>query len=842
MKHQHHSHIPDHGRTETGSSAACCSVDKVPSRPPVLHHRDHTQHENHSCCSSQAKSPEGSRASMPGAPATAVDPVCGMTVAIDSPHRANHNGREYAFCSAGCRTKFSAAPDRYLNSDRQEHEHEHAHAVRKVSADVAVAPGTIYTCPMHPEVRQVGPGNCPICGMALEPEMPTEHEDDTEINRVRNKFWIAFALTLPVVAIAMLPHLFDITLSTTAAGWLRGAELLLSAPVVLWAALDYYRRGWMGVMNRSPNMYTLIGLGVAVAFIYSLVATLAPQVFPAEMRDHHGMVGVYFEVASAIIALVLLGEWLELRARGRTSAAIRQLLGLAPKTARRVRDDGTEEDVPLGHVHAGDRLRVRPGEKIPVDGRVIDGRSSVDESMLTGEPMPVDKGTDDRVVGATINQTGALIIVAERVGADSLLAQIVSLVAQAQRSRAPLQRLADEVAKWFVPSVIAIAALTFIAWWLVGPEPKLAYAVVNAVAVLIIACPCALGLATPISIMVASGRGAQLGVLFRDAQAIENLRKVDTLVLDKTGTITVGKPTYDQTIAANGFAEEQILGWAAGLDRASEHPLAKAVVAGAEAKLVQPAQVIDFESITGQGVRGKSAGRTLALGNTALMEASGARIESVREQADQLRGRGRTVVFLSVDGQLAGAIAVGDPIKDSTRPALEALKADGLRLIMLTGDSKATAQAVAANLPIDEVIAEVQPKDKADVVARLQGQGRRVAMAGDGINDAPALARADVGIAMGTGTDIAMESAQVTLVKGDLRGIVRARQLSRATVRNIRQNLLFAFGYNALGIPIAAGVLYPVFGLLLSPLIAALAMSLSSVSVIGNALRLRAQA
>jgi Cu+-exporting ATPase len=768
------------------------------------------------------------------------DPVCGMTVAIDSPHRATHNGREYTFCSAGCRAKFTAAPERYLNSARQEH--EHAHAVRKVSADVTLAAGTVYTCPMHPEVRQVGPGNCPICGMALEPEMPTEHEDDTEISRVRNKFWIALALTLPVVAIAMLPHLFDIALSTVTAGWLRRAELLLSVPVVLWAALGYYRRGWMGVVNRSPNMYTLIGLGVAVAFIYSLIATLTPQMFPAEMRDHHGMVGVYFEVASAIIALVLLGEWLELRARGRTSAAIRQLLGLAPKTARRLRDDGTEEDVPLGHVHAGDRLRVRPGEKIPVDGRVIDGRSSVDESMLTGEPMPVDKGTGDRAVGATINQTGALIIVAERVGADSLLAQIVSLVAQAQRSRAPLQRLADEVAKWFVPAVIAIAVLTFIAWWLLGPEPKLAYAVVNAVAVLIIACPCALGLATPISIMVASGRGAQLGVLFRDAQAIENLRKVDTLVLDKTGTITVGKPTYDQTIAANGFTEEQILGWAAGLDRASEHPLAKAVVAGAEAKLVQLAPVIDFESITGQGVRGKSAGRMLALGNTALMEASGARIESVRERADQLRGRGRTVIFLSVDGQLAGAIAVGDPIKDSTRPALEALKTDGLRLIMLTGDSKATAHAVAANLPIDEVIAEVQPKDKADVVARLQGQGRRVAMAGDGINDAPALAQADVGIAMGTGTDIAMESAQVTLVKGDLRGIVRARQLSRATVRNIRQNLFFAFGYNTLGIPIAAGVFYPVTGSLLSPLLAALAMSLSSVSVISNALRLRLQA
>ena len=699
----------------------------------------------------------------------------------------------------------------------------------------------IYTCPMHPQIRQVGPGNCPICGMALEPEMPAEQEDDSDIRRVRNKFWIALALALPVVVIAMVPHVFDLALSSAAARWLRAAELVLSVPVVLWAALDYYRRGWMGVVKRSPNMYTLIGLGVAVAFIYSLAATFAPHAFPDEMRDHHGMVGVYFEVASAIVALVLLGEWLELRARGRTSAAIRQLLGLAPKSARRVNDDGTEADVPLGHVHAGDRLRVRPGEKIPVDGRVTEGRSSVDESMLTGEPMPVDKAPGDRVVGATINQTGSLIIVAERVGADSLLAQIVVLVAQAQRSRAPLQRLADEVAKWFVPAVIVIAVLTFVVWWLVGPEPQLAYAIVNAVAVLIIACPCALGLATPISIMVASGRGAQLGVLFRDAQAIENLRKVDTLVLDKTGTITVGKPVYDRTIAASGFSEEQILSWAAGLDRASEHPLARAVVAGAEARGARPAAVTEFESVTGQGVRGKADGRVLALGNAVLMQSSGASVEGLRDRVDQLRGEGRTVIFLAVDGQLAGAIAVGDPVKETTHAALDTLKKEGLRLVMLTGDSNATAQAVAASLPIDEVIAEVQPKDKALVIARLQERGRRVAMAGDGINDAPALARADVGIAMGTGADVAMESAQVTLVKGDLRGIVRARHLSEATVRNIRQNLLFAFGYNALGIPIAAGVLYPLFGWLLSPLIAALAMSLSSVSVIGNALRLRAR-
>lgn len=772
---------------------------------------------------------------------------------MEHPHRTHTHVRpddaKPASCCAPAKTESRAERQSNHSANEAGHaccssmskaEHEsHAPSINAATTIDPVAPGAIYTCPMHPQVRQRGPGNCPICGMALEPEMPSEHEDDSELRRVRKKFWIALALTLPVVAIAMLPHLFELHLSSVAAVWLRGAELVLSAPVVLWAALDYYRRGWKGVVNRSPNMYSLIGLGVAVAFLYSLAASFVPQAFPAQMRSDHGMVGVYFEVASAIIALVLLGEWLELRARGRTSAAIRQLLGLAPKTARRVNDDGTEEDVALGHVHAGERLRVRPGEKIPVDGRVMDGRSSVDESMLTGEPMPVDKGPGDRVVGATINQTGSLIILAERVGADSLLSQIVSLVAQAQRSRAPLQRLADQVAKWFVPSVIAIAVLTFVAWWLIGPEPQLAYAVVNAVAVLIIACPCALGLATPISIMVASGRGAQMGVLFRDAQAIENLRKVDTLVLDKTGTITVGKPAYDRTIATNGFTEQQVLGWAAGLDRASEHPLARAVVAGAEARGVKHATVTEFESVTGQGVRGKSEGRVLALGNTALMTASGVGVDSLRQQVDELRRQGRTVVFLGVDGQLAGAIAVGDPIKETTLSALDLLKADGLRLVMLTGDNQATAQAVAASLPIDEVIAEVQPKDKADVVARLQAQGKRVAMAGDGINDAPALAQADVGIAMGTGTDIAMESAQVTLVKGDLRGIVRARQLSRATVRNIRQNLVFAFGYNALGIPIAAGVLYPAFGWLLSPLIAALAMSFSSVSVIGNALRLR---
>jgi Cu+-exporting ATPase len=692
---------------------------------------------------------------------------------------------------------------------------------------------------MHPEIRQVGPGSCPICGMALEPMMPSETEDDSELRAVRRRFWIAAVLSLPVVAVAMIPHLINLHLSLAMAQVLRGVEIVLSAPVVLWAGADYYRRGWLGVIKRSPNMYTLIGLGVVVAYVYSLVATFAPDLFPVEMRGDHGMPGVYFEVAAAIIALVLLGEWLELAARGRTSAAIRQLLKLAPKTARRIRADGTEEDVSLDALAVGDRVRVRPGEKVPVDGRILEGRSTLDESMLTGEPLPVDKAPHDRVVGATLNQTGSLIIEAERVGADSLLSQIVSLVAQAQRTRAPLQRLADRVAAWFVPAVIIIAIATFGVWWLFGPEPRLAYAIVNAVAVLIIACPCALGLATPISIMVASGRGAQLGVLFRDAKAIESLREIDTLVVDKTGTLTLGRPALDQVLTVGSLKENEILSLAAGLERSSEHPLARAIVDGAAARGVTAAEVSDFDSMTGRGVKGLSQGRVLALGNVALMQDVGASVHSIQRDVDTLRRSGRTVMFLAVDGTLAGAVAVGDPIKETTPAALALLKADGLRIVMLTGDARATAEAVGAKLHIDEVIAEVQPADKARVIERLQREGRKVAMAGDGINDAPALARANVGIAMGTGTDIAMESAQVTLVKGDLTGITRARRLSRATVRNIRQNLSFAFGYNALGIPIAAGLLYPVTGLLLSPLIAALAMSLSSVSVISNALRLR---
>jgi P-type Cu+ transporter len=664
-----------------------------------------------------------------------------------------------------------------------------------------------YTCPMHPQIRQQGAGHCPICGMALEPVAPHEvPEDDSELRSVRRKFWIAVVLCVPLLSM-MMP---------------RVAQIALSSPVVLWLGLDYYKRGWRGVRHRSPNMYTLIGLGVVVAYVYSLFATV-----------------VYFEVSATIIALALLGEWLELAARGRTSAAIRGLLSLAPKTARRIRKDNVEEDVPLESLASGDRVRVRPGEKVPVDGRILEGQSSVDESMLTGEALPVDKSPGDHVVGATLNQTGALVIEAEHVGADSLLSQIVGLVAQAQRTRAPLQRLADRVAAWFVPAVIAAAVLTFCAWWWLGPAPQLGFALTNSVAVLIIACPCALGLATPISVMVASGRGAQAGVLFRDAKAIEALRDVDTLVLDKTGTLTVGKPALDRVVALNSWSEAELLALAAGAERSSEHPLARAITTAAAERGISFREIRNFESLTGAGVRGYDGNRQVVIGNHALMRELSVDVSSVGDQPESLRASGATVMFLAVDGVLAGIFAVSDPIKPTTAGALQALKNDGLKIVMLTGDARGTADTVAKALGIDEVIADVKPADKAAAIGKLQAGNHRVAMAGDGINDAPALARADVGIAMGTGTDIAMESAQVTLVKGDLNGIVRARYLSRATVRNIHQNLGFAFGYNLLGIPIAAGVLYPFTGLLLNPMIAALAMSLSSVSVIGNALRLR---
>ena len=711
------------------------------------------------------------------------------------------------------------------------HAHQCCHTSHTPAAQTAARaePGATYTCAMHPQIRQAGPGACPICGMALEPLLPTVEADDSELRTVRRKFWISVMLTLPVFVLSMLP------LHAT----LRAVELLMTLPVITWAAADYYRRGWLGILNRSPNMYTLIGLGVAIAYGYSLLATLLPGVFPPEMRDEDGRVAVYFEVSATRVALVLLGEWLELAARGRTSAALRALLSLTPKNARRMRHDGSDEDVPLESLAVGDRVRVRPGEKIPVDGRILEGQSIVDESMLTGEPLPVEKGPGDLVVGATLNQAGALLIEAQHVGSESLLAQIVTLVSQAQRTRAPLQRLADRVAQWFVPAVMAASAATFLIWWWVGPQPRLAYALISAVAVLIIACPCALGLATPISIMVGSGRGAQLGVLFRDAAAIESLRDIDTLVVDKTGTLTLGRPTVQGVMPVAPWTEREILALAASLERSSEHPLAHAIVKSAATLVL--GETREFTSLTGLGVTGIVGDRAIALGNDALMRQIGANTVAVESEVSRSRGGGLTVMFVAVDGALAGAIAIGDSIKESTPRALEQLRADGLQIIMLTGDAWATAEAVAKSLRIDQVIADVRPTDKAQVIERLQREGRRVAMAGDGINDAPALARADVGIAMGTGTDIAIESAQVTLVKGDLGGIVRARALSRAVVRNIKQNLAFAFGYNALGIPIAAGALYPVFGLLLSPLIAALAMSFSSVSVITNALRLHAR-
>ena len=757
--------------------------------------------------------------------AGAIDPVCGMTVdPAKTAHRADHAGNDYHFCSAGCRAKFLADPAKHLTP---------AQAPREEPAPA----GAIHVCPMHPEVRQDHPGNCPICGMALEPEMPSlDDEQHPELADFGRRFRWTLPLTIAVFVLAM-GSMFADAIPVRTRTWI---EFALGAPVVLWAGWPFFVRWAQSIRNRSPNMWTLIGSGVLAAFGYSAVATIAPGLFPDSFRVD-GHVAVYFEAAAVIVSLTLLGQLLELRARSRTSAAIKALLGLAPKTARRIRDDGTEEDIELSHVHVGDRLRVRPGEKVPVDGVVLEGRSHVDESMLTGEPMPVAKHGGERVYGATLNGNGALVVRAEQVGARTVLAQIVQLVAQAQRSRAPMQRLADKAAYWFVLAVLAVALATFFAWGWFGPEPSWTYAVLNAVSVLIIACPCALGLATPMSIMVASGRAARAGVLFRDAEAIENLHRIDTLVVDKTGTLTEGKPGFREAVAAPGHDADEALRLAASLDQGSEHPLAAAIVAEARRRGLALSAAVDFESATGIGVRGTVDGRRVAVGNGELMRESGIEVAPLRERADGLRGEGASVVFVAADGALAGLVAVADAIKASTPEAIRLLHADGLRIVMASGDGVATANAVARELGIDEVHGEVRPRDKIELVRALQAQGHKVAMAGDGINDAPALAGADIGIAMGGGTDVAMSSAQVTLVKGDLRGIARARALSRATVANMRQNLGFAFAYNALGVPIAAGVLYPFGGPLLSPMIAALAMSLSSVSVVANALRLGRQ-
>jgi len=790
------------------AAQACCSAKAAPSNESAADRPSHAHHG-------------GAGTEDTGKPGAERDPVCGMTVSAASPHHADHDGQRYHFCSASCRSKFVGDPTRYLSSE---------------PAEKAPAPaGTQFTCPMHPEIVQDHPGSCPKCGMALEPVMPSLDEaENPELTDFRRRFWWTLPLSLAVLVIAMVGHRLP-ALSASLRTWL---ELGLSTPVVLWAGWPFFQRWAQSIVNRSPNMWTLIGTGVGAAFGYSLVATLAPDLFPTSFQEH-GRVGVYYEAAAIIVSLTLLGQLLELKARSSTSAAIKALLGLAPKTARRLRDDGSEEDIPLTHVHVGDRLRVRPGEKVPVDGAVIEGRSRLDESMLTGEPMPVEKTPGDRVIGATINGTGSLIIRADKVGSDTVLAQIVQLVAQAQRSRAPMQRMADRVSFWFVLAVLAIAVTTFLVWGFFGPEPAWTFAIVNAVAVLIIACPCALGLATPMSIMVATGRAAQAGVLFRDAEAIERLRLIDTLIVDKTGTLTEGKPAFRSIVATPEFDEDEVLRLAASLDQGSEHPLAEAIVAEARRREISLASVDAFESVTGIGVRGRVDEHDLALGNTALMDEFGVDVAALADTAEQLRGEGASVMYLAAGRRLAGLLAVADPIKGSTPEAIEALHAAGFRIVMATGDGLGTAKAVAAKLGIDEVHGEVRPQDKSELVARLKREGRRVAMAGDGINDAPALAAADVGIAMGTGTDVAMSSAQVTLVKGDLRGILRARQISQATVRNMKQNLGFAFAYNALGVPIAAGLLYPVFGWLLSPMIAALAMSLSSVSVVANALRLR---
>ena len=759
-----------------------------------------------------------------------LDPVCGMTVdPATTPHRTRHEGRDVFFCGAGCRAKFEADPARYADGP-------------PAPTAAEAPPGAIYTCPMHPEVRQVGPGSCPICGMALEPEVATaDAGPNPELVDFTRRFWIGLALTLPVFVLEMGGHLLGLHLLAPAtSNWV---QLALATPVVLWAGWPFLERGWRSLVTRNLNMFTLIGLGVGGAWLYSVVATLAPQVFPADFRQHDGAVAVYFEAAAVITVLVLLGQILELRAREQTSGAIRALMDLAPRTARRVRDDGGDEETTLDEVRVGDRLRVRPGEKVPVDGVILDGRVAIDESMVTGESMPVDKGPGDKVVGGALNTTGSFIMRAEKVGAETLLSQIVQMVAQAQRSRAPIQRLADRVAGWFVPVVLLIAVAAFAAWAVLGPDPRLAYALVAAVSVLIIACPCALGLATPISVMVGVGRGAQAGVLIRDAEALERFGALDTLVVDKTGTLTEGRPVLSDIRAVNGLEPAEALRLAASLERGSEHPIATAVLRAASERGVVLAEPEAFNSPVGRGVEGRVEGRTVLLGSRRFLVERGVEAtvldSALASWADTLRREGATVVLMALDGRPAAALAISDPVKATTEAALRALRADGVRVVMMTGDNRATAEAVARRLGIDEVEADVLPQDKAAVVQRLRAEGRRVGMAGDGVNDAPALAAAEVGVAMGAGADVAIESAGVTLLNGDLQGLLKARTLSRATMCNIRQNLTFAFVYNAAGVPIAAGVLYPVFGLLLSPAVAAAAMALSSVSVVGNALRLR---
>ncbi|WP_424753352.1 heavy metal translocating P-type ATPase [Methylobacterium sp.] len=783
---------------------------------------DHSEHAGHDHA-------HGHHAAPPPEGGSVKDPVCGMTVdPHTSKHRSEHDGHPFYFCSNGCRTKFEADPVRYLDPAGAEAKAE------------AVPEGAVYTCPMHPQIRQVGPGSCPICGMALEPA--TVSGDDgpnEELVDMTRRFWVGLVLTLPVFALEMGGHLTGLTerIGQQNSNWIQFA---LATPVVLWAGWPFFVRGYQSVALRSLNMFTLIAIGTGVAWAYSVVATLAPSLFPDALRGHGGAVPAYFEAAAVITVLVLLGQVLELRARESTGGALRALLDLAPKTARRLHEDGTDNEVRLEDIAVGDRLRVRPGEKVPVDGAVVEGRSSVDESLITGESMPVTKEAGASVVGGSINQSGSLVIEARKVGRDTMLARIVGMVAEAQRSRAPIQRLADRVAGWFVPVVIGIAVLAFAAWMVFGPEPRFTYALVAAVAVLIIACPCALGLATPMSIMVGVGRGAGVGVLIKSAEALERMEKVTTLVVDKTGTLTEGKPTVTRIVPAEGFSEEEILRLSSGVERSSEHPLAVAIVAAAEKRGITIPEVLEFDSPTGKGALGTVEGRRILLGNANFLAGENVVTGDLDAVADRLRRDGATAIYAAIDGRVAGVIAIADPVKATTAEALAGLKEEGIRVVMLTGDNRTTAEAVARQLGIEEVEADVLPDRKAAVVERHKAAGQVVAMAGDGVNDAPALASADVGIAMGTGTDVAIESAGITLLKGDLTGIVRARRLSRAVMGNIRQNLFFAFAYNAAGIPIAAGVLYPTFGLLLSPIIAAAAMSLSSVSVIGNALRLRA--